>query len=230
MKRLLLTFPVRRFRFLSSIVGTVMAALWMVIAACEGQTPAKTPPVSPPKPLKKSICYFGDTIAYRPGGKKLGGIKTLVRLRWRPKEDKIVEDIVNLDPRPGAPNRFQTLHIHAQGDGFTLNEVNGALQGKGRFLGTNSPWRRWKYKAKLKKGGMLKADVTLGPQKLSEKKTLFNESGEETVSFRMHLRVISDSKCQEFWKQAKGRAFLSKKNKGKKSIPPSPHPPQPSSK
>ena len=222
-----------RWRSLSLTLETILAALSMSLIACEGPPPAKTTPASRPTPVQKSICYFGDTIAYKPDGTKLGGIKTLVRLSLKPEEKKIIQDIVNFDPRPGTPNRFQTLHLTTQGDRFSLAETNNALQGKGRFLGTDPPWHRWKYEAKLMRGGRLEAEVSLDSKTLRERKTLFSESGEETVSFRMNLDVIPKNTCREYWKQAKGRDFLTKKNSvaPKKSAPPSPppSPPPPSS-
>ena len=183
------------------------------LTGCPKGTPSHASEETPLGAEQETICYFGETTAYRPDGENLGAIKTIVRRSVQPSENpgrgKIIEEVANIDPRPDMPNRFYNVVLEVEGDRFTMRETGGSFTGKGRLFGPAWRWNRWNSESIMTQGGKVVSEDVLENGRLNADKKYYGPDGKLLMVFKESLERIDEETCKTYWESAKQNASSS---------------------
>lgn len=143
---------------------------------------------------------------FRADGEKLGAIQTIVRRSVQPGKNpdrgKIIEEVVNIDPRPDVPNQFYNVVLKVEGDSFTMRETGGSFTGKGRLLGPAWRWNRWNSESIMAQGGRVVSEDLLEDDVLTADKKFFGPDGNLLMTFKESLKRIDEETCKTYWENA----------------------------
>lgn len=187
-------------QFLGCCLFALIIALFV---GCATSGSGKKTNSSQPVPVERMSCYFGETVVSKADGTQLGSIQTIVRRRVQPKRNRIIEEVINIDPRPEVPNQFYHVVLDVEGDKFTMKEQGGSFEGKGRLFGDPWSWDHWESESKLLRGGRVFSEDRLRDDVLTAEKQYFDQSGALQMRFKETLKLISEETCAKYWSKAK---------------------------
>jgi len=173
------------------------------VVGCATSGGVKKTNSSQPVPVERMSCYFGETVVSKVDGTQLGSIQTMVRRRVQPKRNRIIEEVINIDPRPEVPNQFYHVVLDVKGDEFTMKEQGGSFEGKGRLFGASWNWDTWESESKLSSGGRVVSRDRLSDQVLTAEKQYFDQNGALQMMFKETLKLIDEETCAKYWSKAK---------------------------
>ena len=141
---------------------------------------------------QEQLTYFlGEVKMSSPAGQPYGSSISLVRRALKPAENKIVEQVLSLDPKQ-PPQEYTTV-FDIKGSKFTVKDEEGSFAGEGELMGKAWEWTGWKYNVSMlgQRKGSLKAEDTLNRDGLVVKKSFYTPDGQLRVLFSEDLKPIS---------------------------------------
>ncbi len=186
-----------------------------LVCGCASSGGGKKTNSSQTLPAERISCYFGETVVSKADGTQLGAIQTIVRRRVQPKRNKIIEEVINIDPRPEVPNQFYHVELDVVGDKFKMKEQGGSFEGKGRLFGDPWIWDHWESESKLSRGGRVVSEDRLRDDVLTAEKQYFDPSGSLQMRFKETLKLIDEKTCAKYWSKAKEDSNKAKEDSNK---------------
>ena len=171
---------------MSYIKSFAFLNLFLLLALCSEVSFAQAGPAS----QEQSAYYFGEAKITSPTGQVFGNTLSVVKRTLKPAENKIIEQVIFLDPRRPPEEHITVLEV--KGSKFTLRDDSGTFTGEGELTGKAWEWSGWVSNVKFTDGkGTLKSEDTLANNVITAKKTFFRPDGKPSALIVEELKPIS---------------------------------------
>lgn len=175
-------------------------ALALVLSACGGAPPPPSPVPAVEErsaPAASVACWEGDSRGTLPTGQSFPAGSVLVRRTVDEAASRILEDVVQIDGRPGQPPRRYRAELRVDGARFTVAEASGAFEGSGTLEGEPWRWTRWSSRTELPDGGHVVAEDAVEEARLRVVKRVHRADGELALTLEEDLAPLSPEECDE---------------------------------
>jgi hypothetical protein len=143
-----------------------------------------------PASQEQAAYYFGEAKITSPTGQVFGTTLSVVKRILKPAENRIIEQVVFLDPRRPPEEHITVLDV--KGSKFTLRDDSGTFTGEGDLTGKAWEWSGWVSNIKFTDGkGTLKSEDTLTNNVITAKKTFYRPDGKPSALIVEELKPIS---------------------------------------
>lgn len=141
-------------------------------------------------PKEQAAYYFGEAKIVSPTGQPFSSTLSLVKRVLKPAEDRIIEQVVFLDPRRPAEEHITILDV--KGSVLSIRDEGGSFTGEGQLQGKAWEWSGWKSSIKFTDGkGTLKSEDTLTVNGIQAKKWFYRPDGKVSAVITEELKPIS---------------------------------------
>ena len=184
----LIDYPLfeRRITALQSRLIVKLSNAALLLTLCLGVCYPQTS--SPPQ--EQAAYYFGEAKITSPTGQPFGSTLSLVKRILKPAENRIIEQVVFLDPRRPAEEHITVLDV--KGSALSIKDEGGSFTGEGELQGKAWEWNSWKSNVKFTDGkGTLKSEDTLTGNGIQAKKWFYRPDGKVSAVITEELKPIS---------------------------------------